>query len=450
MEPSLRSVMLNTPPNLNIRFRAIAPRPLAESPAKSDGNLAPSPQSSVDASPSPSPHRQQRKRRASRVISRPGKRPLIGNSPPLTCLDNLDPLSRLRALEGTPLGKLLKAAPDIPLGAKRCDSPLGSDMRAHSSPPTTPKEFFARPPFPFSPLSPLMPRQTLSPHLCPASYTLPSSLLLPPSARSGGVADMDVEPAASDKLSPFPLGSGLRRTSVNAEHMERVYGESEEPAMVTDEEQHVLWANRAFAVTAGKVLGPTGVDLQGSAIASPVPVTPLWYCPPDGREAERAILWGFLKKDVRLVGADMAEKQGGTPVLCPQPVRSVESFVRLTCHAALTGGGVEAMEGSFGQVEARFEGLDQCSTPVLITNVNAKVRWVNAAYKLLIGQPRCTWLESTARGGCPQRLMGEVAIEGMGENMSGWPALSCTAEVRWGQPGGGRGTPWCCLPWGYV
>lgn len=121
-------------------------------------------------------------------------------------------------------------------------------------------------------------------------------------------------------------------------------------------------------------------------------------------------------------------------VIAPQPVRPVGSSIRVGCISedpSLTSNkGPKKPE----EVEAEVE--SEC-LPALVSDSKNKVRMVNSAYKEMVGQPECSWLDSMVGGRACKRISGEVVLQisdsaRMPISSNGF---SCWVRIEWGSHG---------------
>ncbi|CAH8381716.1 unnamed protein product [Eruca vesicaria subsp. sativa] len=118
-----------------------------------------------------------------------------------------------------------------------------------------------------------------------------------------------------------------------------------------------------------------------------------------------------------------------TRVISPQAIRPVCSRINVACINPLTNPS-HIIKKSPQDVEEEFESDD---VPAIISDANNRVRLVNSAYKEMMGQPECSWLDSMVRG---KRICGEVMIHlceaKIPENNNGF---SCWVRIEWGRDG---------------
>jgi hypothetical protein len=145
------------------------------------------------------------------------------------------------------------------------------------------------------------------------------------------------------------------------------------------------------------------------------------------------LLWGFLKKFIMQEGvALLPEVQVKVAkVIAPQALRAVgstitvQSVVTVDPHAAPLTDGVESVQ----------ENLDEGDMPSVITDLKFRVRWVNSAYKRLVGQPKCSWLASKEDEDS-LRLAGDVSLVCDGAQLpDDIAAFSCLVGIHWNHQG---------------
>ncbi|XP_073304698.1 uncharacterized protein [Primulina huaijiensis] len=100
-------------------------------------------------------------------------------------------------------------------------------------------------------------------------------------------------------------------------------------------------------------------------------------------------------------------------IITPQPVRPIGSSIVVKNISDSTG--IHAATAKRPEeVEKEIEGD---AVPAIISDSNNKVRITNAAYKEMVGQPECCWLDCVAAcsGGC-KRIGGEVLLQFCGDS----------------------------------
>lgn len=436
--------------NIKVRFRAIAPRPFSSSDKTF---TVESMAQSTDATDSTSGEVASKRRTVHSTPGRPSKRVLLSfgtNFPSIHSMSEatarLDPESRLRALEGTSLGKLLKNTPEIHYRMLTL-SQRSAGVVSQSSAPSTPISVICST-SPFASPPPVHPRPYSPPQMSTATFLHPPPHhhLLPPTPSSESLAPQI--PALIKRSSFVPLEAQSAGTAdapvqnlqnSRANNMDRGFGIRARSPSPTDIESGVPIGNRAFESIAGGSVRylekPIRLHKSGYADTLPASRRNIESRPSHNlqkSDMHAASPSAFLPCPKREIPFARGRMQNSSKIFCPQPIRSIGSAVRMSCaHTAPKCASI-SVEGSYADVEARYDALDQCSTPVLLTDGTGKVRWVNSAYKLLTDQPHCSWLPVTGnQGGASQRLMGEVVVDGLEDMPLDLPALACTAEVKW-------------------
>lgn len=213
--------------------------------------------------------------------------------------------------------------------------------------------------------------------------------------------------------------------------LEHIYSASCDPVIVTDDSHshQVIWYNHAYKRAAESPLGV--------GIPKPLATFSLQL----DNSSSRATLWGFAKKfspahsqDKDMMDSPHSKK---AMVIMPQALRPVGSSVLVECitdtnlqaSPLLCGGG-----GGGGSMEEIEEQLEADNCPALISDSNNRVRWANSAYKQMVGQPECSWLESPAGNAHPKvmRINGEVVLILQRFQLPhSAPAFSCRVKIQW-------------------
>ncbi|KAJ4916698.1 Uncharacterized protein Rs2_02248 [Raphanus sativus] len=115
-------------------------------------------------------------------------------------------------------------------------------------------------------------------------------------------------------------------------------------------------------------------------------------------------------------------------VIAPQAIRPVCSRINVACINPLTNSS-HTIKKSPQDVEEEFESDD---VPAIISDANNRVRLVNSAYKEMMGQPECSWLDSMVRG---KRICGEVMIHLCEAKIPEKNGFSCWVRIEWGRDG---------------
>eukprot|EP00850_Spirogloea_muscicola_P006158 SM000029S10453 [mRNA] locus=s29:271220:273303:- [translate_table: standard] len=199
-------------------------------------------------------------------------------------------------------------------------------------------------------------------------------------------------------------------------------------------------ANGAGAMaTAGTALAAEPCPPASSLLPPPPGTARVW--PPQGLpERQRAAPPAAAPAEQHRVAPSPSPA-----VISPHPVRPIESTVCINSLRPLVegGGGGCPICGPLSAVQRHFE---EWPAPALLTDISHRVRWVNTAYKKMVGQPECSWLAAAVGSGCGgERLAGEVTMLGLdggsataAGSMS--PALAFEARICFRSAGVGCGS----------
>ncbi|KAE8682801.1 NADH-ubiquinone oxidoreductase-related-like protein [Hibiscus syriacus] len=186
--------------------------------------------------------------------------------------------------------------------------------------------------------------------------------------------------------------------------------------------------------------GTVGGSMDGSTTPPASLVTlPLLPCPPSvplvGNKATVIDLNKVAKIPEEMDLLKQLQSPPKSSVIAPKPVRlqPVGSIISVGCIKENTS----VMQAPKMAEEVEFEAL-----PAIISDSNNKVRLVNSAYKQMVGQPECPWLDSivTCEGrvldnSC-KRICGEVLLH---LSDSSLPVksngFSCWVKIEWGSEG---------------
>ncbi|XP_015168594.1 uncharacterized protein [Solanum tuberosum] len=128
-------------------------------------------------------------------------------------------------------------------------------------------------------------------------------------------------------------------------------------------------------------------------------------------------------------------KTPGPGVITPQPVRPVGSSISIGCineEEAPEGGGTN--KKFMKKPEEVEEEVEAEALPAVISDSNNKVRLTNAAYKEMVGQPECCWLDYMVGNAC-KRIGGEVILEFLDSSCSvpmSSDGFNCWVKIEWG------------------
>ncbi|MCD9643741.1 Sdr4p [Datura stramonium] len=126
-------------------------------------------------------------------------------------------------------------------------------------------------------------------------------------------------------------------------------------------------------------------------------------------------------------------------VITPQPVRPVGSSISIGCinEEAPDGGGTN--KKFMKKPEEVEEEVEAEALPAVVSDSNNKVRLTNSAYKEMVGQPECCWLDYMVGTAC-KRIGGEVMLEFLDScsvPMSS-DGFTCWVKIEWGAAQGKR------------
>ncbi|XP_010556467.1 PREDICTED: uncharacterized protein LOC104825782 [Tarenaya hassleriana] len=190
------------------------------------------------------------------------------------------------------------------------------------------------------------------------------------------------------------------------------------------------------------VVGSSGLVtlplLQCSSSPSPVS-TETQFMEPEGEErrvidlnksAELLEERDFLGQLQRPSMAEPTNK-----VIAPQPIRPVGSKIIVSCiNPNKKSADGDQSSKTAQEVEEEVESDD---SPALITDYENRVRLVNSAYKEMVGQPECSWMDSMVNNGRAtrgKRICGEVMLcfsdrkVPVSDN-----GFSCWTRIEWGR-----------------
>ncbi|KAH6788546.1 hypothetical protein C2S51_003552 [Perilla frutescens var. frutescens] len=121
-------------------------------------------------------------------------------------------------------------------------------------------------------------------------------------------------------------------------------------------------------------------------------------------------------------------------VISPRPVRPVGSSIIVK---SITDDPLrQTMAKGPEEVE---EVVDAEAVPAIVSDSNNKVRMSNAAYKEMVGQPECCWLDCATEkrcrgggGGVCKRIGGEVSLQFVdSEVRRSMAAFTCAVKIEW-------------------
>lgn len=124
-------------------------------------------------------------------------------------------------------------------------------------------------------------------------------------------------------------------------------------------------------------------------------------------------------------------------VITPTAVCPVGSTILISCitnkESVQEEGETEQALKKSEDVEREVEGQD---SPVIISDSNNKVRLENSAYKELVGQPECSWLDFMPSScGFRKRIGGEVLLKFLEEGGRLSNGFTCKVKIEWKSEG---------------
>ncbi|XP_027368146.1 uncharacterized protein LOC113874123 [Abrus precatorius] len=132
------------------------------------------------------------------------------------------------------------------------------------------------------------------------------------------------------------------------------------------------------------------------------------------------------------------QKPVSSNVIAPQPVRPIGSCISLVCISE------DSTLPYVAQTPKKPQELEEMveseALPAIISDSNNRVRMVNSAYKEMVGQPECSWLESMVNGGdghlqcgsSSKRISGEVTLNLCDSNIpASSNGFSCWVRIEW-------------------
>ncbi|PAN48960.1 hypothetical protein PAHAL_9G415600 [Panicum hallii] len=139
------------------------------------------------------------------------------------------------------------------------------------------------------------------------------------------------------------------------------------------------------------------------------------------------------------VERDLISKLQVPKVIKPRPARPVRTIICIDCSSIVVAT-TSAVEVAMSkktprEVEVELELPD--ALPAIVSGCNNnRVYLANDAYKAMVGQPVCPWLDSLPGAGASRRINGEVVLSvGAFSTTSHLPsircAFPCTARISW-------------------
>ncbi|CAI9763066.1 unnamed protein product [Fraxinus pennsylvanica] len=132
-------------------------------------------------------------------------------------------------------------------------------------------------------------------------------------------------------------------------------------------------------------------------------------------------------------------------VITPRAVRPIGSTISVKSISENSGQSVKSITENTGkqvlknsaEVEAEVEAEEM---PAVVSDSNNKVRLTNSAYKEMVGQPECCWLDFVpfhdGGGGACKRIGGEVALRLDDSSFSlSLNGFNCWVKIEWASNG---------------
>lgn len=270
---------------------------------------------------------------------------------------------------------------------------------------------------------------------------LPGSASLPDHSQKKATSFTDFSFAPTSK-DCGKQAIGMEGSAVDRVYLEQVYGGSSDPVLLVDDCNQVLWYNRAYERSSkhslervsGKVV-PSGPYID--PLGHPISLGTFTLDSSGQPTSSRATLWGFLKKLViqepeffkeecgAFFGSSMVLDDASTSTadnlteLClwrgerssfsianTQRAQSCSAQVPNPCGSivgsSVTLSGVTEIHFDATPLTEDLEFLEtrlEGSPPAFITDCNDRVRWMNSAFRKMMGQREGSWLASKPASG---------------------------------------------------
>ncbi|KAH7439450.1 hypothetical protein KP509_04G061300 [Ceratopteris richardii] len=267
------------------------------------------------------------------------------------------------------------------------------------------------------------------------------------------------------QIEPSMISSNTNQPCTSIACVERIYDACLEPVMLIDDvTMRILWANSEAckgtvnAPSADMLWEPSRVaqfqiHLEGQSKF--IPAT-LWRLSRklamnvEGCEFHKSppLRTNALTNDKVLSSLLCSSKQhsccnnvlGRTDISCtriivPEPRRPVCSVISVETITAISNAKLE-LKYSSEHVESQ---LEASNLPGLIADLLNVVRWVNTAYKAMVGQPECPWLMSTVHS-CSPTIAGAVLLSSNVDIPTSASSFSGKVNVKWTRRSSGHRT----------
>ncbi|KAI3933942.1 hypothetical protein MKW92_051544 [Papaver armeniacum] len=131
---------------------------------------------------------------------------------------------------------------------------------------------------------------------------------------------------------------------------------------------------------------------------------------------------------------------GSGNLIAPQPVRPVGSSISVGCISEDPNSSSTACVKKQQPEEVEAE-VESDTLPVVVSDSRNKVRLANSAFKEMVGQPECAWLDSMGANtekltSKAKRISGEVMLDLSNSQVPvSSNGFSCNVKVEWGRNG---------------
>ncbi|KAJ7561195.1 hypothetical protein O6H91_03G017900 [Diphasiastrum complanatum] len=262
---------------------------------------------------------------------------------------------------------------------------------------------------------------------------------------------------ADDANPPAMIATNELEYKIDTASLDRMYMATEDAATLMGEANQVLWSNTAFKKAVAERLSHKknqSAHFYIDVLGLPISLAKYTFQPSPGASECKGTLFGFLKRLVCHRG-DLIEQRpfSGLPNVpacfvnglnATPSSKSVASFVSPPMEAFTSTISLECVT----EVRAAFvptstvrklrlvkDQLEQSPLPAVVADGMSRVRWINTAYRMMMGQGECSWLATTFSDGsssASERLAGEVKLVCANDQPPlTAAAFSCIASVSW-------------------
>ncbi|KAH7439454.1 hypothetical protein KP509_04G061700 [Ceratopteris richardii] len=227
------------------------------------------------------------------------------------------------------------------------------------------------------------------------------------------------------QIEPSLISSNTNQPCTSIACVERIYDACLEPVMLIDDvTMRILWANSEACK--GTVNAPSADMLwEPSRVAQ-------FQIHLEGQSKFiPATLWRLSRK----LAMNIEGYISGTRIIVPEPRRPACSVISVETTTAISNAELE-LKYSSEHVESQ---LEASNLPGLIADLLNVVRWVNTAYKAMVGQPECPWLTSTVHS-CSPTIAGAVLLSSNVDIPTSASSFSGRVNVKWTRRSSGHPT----------